>query len=117
MKRQLTATNRTIVLLEERLVGMRSRLERALGSSYRVLPPAAISNAAAVVVPPDHELVKRLRESSPQLLIIVYDPSCGDPAPFLEGQADDHVGRCSIPELAARLRAGLRRLEWHALEG
>jgi hypothetical protein len=111
---QPSATNRTIILLEETLARLRPGLEHALGASYRVLPPTAISDAAAAVVPPDHELVERLRESSPQLLIVVYDTANGDPAPFLEGQADDHAGRCSMPELAARLRAGLRRLEWHA---
>jgi hypothetical protein len=92
------ATNRTIVVLDETLARLRPGLEQALGASYYLLPPAAISDAAAAVVPPDRELVERLREASPQVLIVVYDTANGDPTAFLEGQADDHAGRCSMLE-------------------
>jgi DNA-binding response OmpR family regulator len=47
----------------------------------------------------------------------VYDDARNEPAAYLEARADDYVAAASMAELAARIRAGLRRLGWQRTAG
>jgi hypothetical protein len=101
-----------LVALDEELGRLQPRLQQALGPSYRVVPGLTAPDAAAVVVPALLARVEMLRATQPRAFIVVYDDGRNDPAPYLEARADDYVSAASMAELAARIRAGLRRLDW-----
>jgi hypothetical protein len=100
------------VAVDEELDRLQPRLQQALGPSYRVVPGSAAPDAAAVVVPALIARVEMLRAAHPRAFIVVYDDGRNEPAPYLEARADDYVSAASMAELAARIRAGLRRLDW-----
>ena len=102
----------TLVALDDELGRLQSRLQHALGPSYRVVADSSAADAAATVVPARVSRVETLRAARPQAFIVVYDAGGNEPAPYLEAKADDYVAAASMAELAARIRAGLRRLSW-----
>lgn len=101
-----------LVAVDEELGRLQLRLQQALGPSYRVVPGSAAPDAAAVIVPARLTRVEMLRAAHPRAFIVVYDDGGNEPAPYLEARADDYVSAASMAELAARIRAGLRRLDW-----
>lgn len=101
-----------LVAVDRELERLEVRLQEALGSSYRVVPGSAEPAAVAVVVPALLTRVEMLRATHPRAFIVVYDDGGNEPAPYLEARADDYVSAASMAELAARIRAGLRRLDW-----
>jgi hypothetical protein len=101
----------TLVAIDGELNPLRSRLQQALGPSYRVVAGEAVLGAAAAVVPARISRVEMLRTACPQAYIVVYGYARNEPASYLDA-ADDYVAASSMVELAARLRAGLRRLSW-----
>jgi hypothetical protein len=104
----------TLVAIDDELGRLRSRLQEALGPSYRVVADLSVSDAAAAVVPARVSRVEALRADHPRRFIVVYDAGGNEPGPYLEARADDYVAAASMAELAARIRAGLRRLSWAA---
>ena len=100
----------TLVALDEELDRLHERLQQALGPSYRVVVGA--SDADAAVVPACVSRIEALRAAQPRAFIVVYDAGDNEPGPYLEATADDYVAAASMAELAARIRAGLRRLGW-----
>lgn len=104
----------TLVTIDDELGRLRSRLQEALGPSYRVVADSSVTDAAATVVPARVSRIEALRAVHPRGFIVVYDAGGNEPGPYLEAQADDYVAAVSMAELAARIRAGLRRLGWAA---
>jgi hypothetical protein len=102
----------TLVAIDEELVRLHARLQQALGPSFSVVDGSSIAEAAAIVVPPDLSRIELLRAAHPKAFIVVYDSGHNEPATYLEARADDYVSHASMAELAARIRAGLRRLSW-----
>jgi hypothetical protein len=102
----------TLVAIDDELDRLRPGLQRALGPSYRVVEGSAAPDAVAAVVPARLSRIEVLRTARPQTFILVYDEARNEPAPYLEAAADDYVAGASMAELAARIRAGLRRLGW-----
>ena len=104
----------TLVALDAELGRLQSRLQEALGPSYRVVADSSVSDAAVAVVPARVSHIEALRAAHPRRFIVVYDAGGNEPGPYLEARADDYVAAVSMAELAARIRAGLRRLGWAA---
>lgn len=102
----------TLVAVDEGLHRLCVRLQQALGPSYRVTSDTPSAEPAAVVVPARLTRVELLRAAHPRAFIVVYDDGGNEPAQYLEARADDYVASASMAELAARIRAGLRRLGW-----
>lgn len=102
----------TLVAVDDELRRLGLRLQQALGPSYRVTSGSAAAAAAAIVVPALLTRVEMLRATHPGAFIVVYDDGGNEPARYLEARADDYVSASSMAELAARIRAGLRRLDW-----
>jgi hypothetical protein len=102
----------TVVAVDDELRRLGLRLQQALGPSYRVTSDPAAAAAAAIVVPALLTRVEMLRAAHPRAFIVVYDDGGNEPARYLEARADDYVSGSSMAELAARIRAGLRRLDW-----
>ena len=104
----------TLVAIDDELGRLRSRLEEALGPAYRVVADSSVNDAAVAVVPARVSRIEALRAAHPRRFIVVYDAGGNEPGPYLEARADDYVAAVSMAELAARIRAGLRRLSWAA---
>ena len=102
----------TLVALDDELGRLQPRLQEALGPFYQVVTDSSASDAAATVVPARVSRIETVRTAHPQAFIVVYDAGGNEPAPYLEATADDYVAAASMAELAARIRAGLRRLSW-----
>jgi hypothetical protein len=102
----------TVVALDDELGRLHSRFQQALGPSYRVVVGSSVADAAAAVVPACVSRIELLRAAHPQAFIVVYDDGHNEPGRYLEVNADDYVAAASMAELAARIRAGLRRLGW-----
>ena len=102
----------TLVALDDELGRLQPRLQEALGPSYRVATGSSWSDAAVTVVPARVSRIEQLRAAHPKAFIVAYDAGGNEPAPYLEATADDYVAAASMAELAARIRAGLRRLSW-----
>jgi DNA-binding response OmpR family regulator len=77
-----------------------------------VVEGSFVPDADAAVVPARLTRIEMLRSARPQTFILVYDIARNEPAQYLEAAADDYVAAASMAELAARIRAGLRRLAW-----
>jgi hypothetical protein len=107
----------TLVAVDDELHRLCIRLQQALGPSYRVTSDRAGADPAAVVVPAGLARVELLRAAHPRAFIVVYDDGGNEPARYLEARADDYVASASMAELAARIRAGLRRLGWQRAAG
>jgi DNA-binding response OmpR family regulator len=106
-----------VVAIDGELGRLGPALQQALGSSYRVLPTTAAREAQAAVLPARLAVVDEYRARCGRTLIVVYDEVRRDPTPFLEAAADDYVAHCSMGELAARIRAGMRRLRPRPISG
>jgi hypothetical protein len=108
----LDATTPTLIGVDDELDRLRPRLQQALGPSYQVVAGSNAENAAAAVVPARVDRIEILRARHPHAFIVVYDAGGNEPAQYLEARADDYVAAASMAELAARIRAGLRRIAW-----
>ena len=106
------AVDVTVVAVDDELGRLRSRLQQALGPGYQVVAGSSVDDAAATVVPARLTRIEMLRAAHPKAFIVVYDDAANEPAAYLEARADDYVASASMAELAARIRAGLRRLSW-----
>jgi hypothetical protein len=106
----------TLIALDAELDRLRARLQQALGEDYDVVTGTPGPDAAVTVVPADVARIELLRALHPRTFIVVYDEGRNEPAPYLEARADDYIASASMPELAARIRAGLRRLSWQRAE-
>jgi DNA-binding response OmpR family regulator len=82
-----------------------------------VVESAAAAGAAAAIGPARLARLEALRAAHPDAFILVYDLVGNEPGTYLEALADDYVAAASMAELAARLRAGLRRLDWQRAPG
>ena len=107
----------TLVAIDDELDRLRSRLQQALGPTYRVVTDSSVADAAVAVVPARLPRIETLRTAHPRAFIVVYDDARNEPAAYLEARADDYVAAASMAELAARIRAGLRRLGWQRTAG
>ena len=107
----LDAATPTLIGVDDELDRLRPRLQQALGPSYRVVA-GSNAEAAAAVVPARVDRIEILRARHPHAFIVVYDAGGNEPAQYLEARADDYVAAASMAELAARIRAGLRRIAW-----
>ena len=101
-----------LIAIDDELDRLRPRLQQALGPSYRVASCSGATDPAAAVVPAHVDRIEILRAKYPRAFIVVYDAGGNEPAHYLEANADDYVAAASMAELAARIRAGLRRLSW-----
>jgi hypothetical protein len=106
----------TLIALDAELDRLRARLQQALGDAYDVVTGTPGPDTAVTVVPADVARIELLRVRHPRAFILVYDEGRNEPAPYLEARADDYVAAASMAELAARIRAGLRRLSWQRAE-
>jgi hypothetical protein len=106
------ATTTTLIGVDDELDRLRPRLQQALGPSYLVVAGSNADDPAATVVPARVDRIEILRARHPHAFIVVYDAGGNEPAQYLEAKADDYVAAASMAELAARIRAGLRRIAW-----
>ncbi|MHB8659500.1 MAG: hypothetical protein ACYC91_16430 [Solirubrobacteraceae bacterium] len=102
-----------VVVLHELFVSIFGELERELGPAYSVITGSAAGVVDAFVLPAAVTVISSVRAEHPDSVIVVVSGSGGgEIGSAIDAGADQVVAECATVELAARVRAGLRRRAW-----
>lgn len=92
-----------------------AELERELGPAYLVNAGSTTAAVDAFVLPAAVTVVSSVRAEHPDSFIVVLsDSSGGEISAAIDAGANQVVTECATVELAARVRAGLRRRDWES---
>lgn len=103
----------SVVVLHELFVSIFVELERELGPAYLLDAGSATAAVDAFVLPAAVTVISSVRAEHPDsFIVVVSDSSGGEIGAAIDAGADQVVTECATVELAARVRAGLRRRDW-----